>query len=154
MESEPRSRGSQGLTLVELLVVLAIIGLATAVAVPNLGTVIRRSSASSPGEELAHVLRSVRSEAARRGRTVCLELNTVSREFRVVVRDGAGDSLLKLGALKGAWAVPEMAARGPGALICYDPLGPAVPSGRWSIADDESTVLEIDGWDGSVSVDR
>lgn len=68
-----RDRVQQGLTLFELLMSMAILGLLTAVAVPSFQSISTNSRLATETNEIIATLRLARSEAAKRGQnvTVC-----------------------------------------------------------------------------------
>jgi general secretion pathway protein H len=65
-----RSRKSGGFTLVELLVVLALLALTAAMVVPFLGHAVPRSALAAAAAEIRAALRGAGSEAIAEGRTV------------------------------------------------------------------------------------
>ncbi|MEN8133147.1 MAG: GspH/FimT family pseudopilin [Pseudomonadota bacterium] len=77
---------SQGVTLLELLIVLMVLGIAAAVAIPGL-------SSSNPhkielaAEEIAEAMRYARSEAVRSGEPRGFQLQTTEKRIRVVSAD-------------------------------------------------------------------
>ncbi len=67
MPRSPQARPTPGFSLLELMVVVAIIGILTALAVPSLLTLVRRSRVSSEAGTLAALVGSMRSQAVTRG---------------------------------------------------------------------------------------
>ncbi|MEQ6886206.1 GspH/FimT family pseudopilin [Salicola sp. Rm-C-2C1-2] len=63
-------RGSQGLTLVELMIVVAITGVMAAIAVPAFDGFISRNRITATTNDLVGALNLARSEAASRGESV------------------------------------------------------------------------------------
>lgn len=65
-------RGQRGLTLIELMVTLAVLGIVIAVAVPSFSTMISNNRALALGEDLVGALSYARSEAVKRSGNVTL----------------------------------------------------------------------------------
>jgi type II secretion system protein H len=76
-----RSLGQGGFTLVEILLVLALMALAAAALLPAAGALFRQGSGESPGELMTGVLQEVRREAVLAGRPVTLRFNAGTQSF-------------------------------------------------------------------------
>lgn len=70
-----------GVTLVELLVVLAIIALAYAVAMPSLRGTARSVELRAVAQDLASHLNAARAQAMRRGEPVTVVIDTTERRY-------------------------------------------------------------------------
>lgn len=66
------NRTSNGFSLVELMVVVAIVGIFAAIAVPNFASVLHRSAVSRAANELYDLLQYSRAEAVTRGTRVII----------------------------------------------------------------------------------
>ena len=76
------ARASGGFTLVELLVVLAVIGLIAALATPDIQRALPGVEARAAARGLAADLRATRGEALRRGTPAGLRLDLDRRRYR------------------------------------------------------------------------
>jgi Tfp pilus assembly protein FimT len=137
--------------LIELVVVLAILGIMAVLAAPNLRTVVGSAEPATPAEELAGVLRTARDEAVRRAVTTCAEWSPSSGEFRVWVRAAGRDSALAEGRLQGLAGVASPAPTALARHVCFQPWGTAEPGIRWTLPD-AGAVVDVDAWDGRLAV--
>jgi type II secretion system protein H len=89
-----RARGRSGaLTLVELLVVLALLGVMAGVIVPRMGGSLGRQELREAAGRLAHTARTVRELAVARQQLCALEIGLDAGGYRIVTqagRSGAG----------------------------------------------------------------
>ena len=74
----PRKLGRQGFTIVELIVVIAIVGMVLAIAIPYFGAAMRRSRVTAEARQILVPLLKARLEAIKRGNNVLVEISTNS----------------------------------------------------------------------------
>jgi type II secretion system protein H len=70
-----------GFTLIEILLVLALMALAGAALLPAAGALFRQSAGENPGDLVAGVLQEVRREAVLAGRPVTLRFDAEAQRF-------------------------------------------------------------------------
>lgn len=87
MTSRAAAPLAHGLTLVELLVLVAIVAILAGLGMPHFGTAIARQRARNAGDELATALQLARFEALRRGGQVVLRKAEVPGCSAPSVRD-------------------------------------------------------------------
>jgi len=76
-------RSTRGVTLLEMLVVLAIMGLIAALVLPTFGSGVSTSELRSSARQIAAGLRAARSEAVSQRRETFLVLDLEGRRFKV-----------------------------------------------------------------------
>lgn len=87
-------RGERGFTLLEILVVLAIAGLITAVALPRFGGTLDGLRARSASREVAALLRAARLDAIKERTVVVVAADPATQELRTEV--GGRERVLKI----------------------------------------------------------
>lgn len=79
-----KARGQSGVTLVELMVVLAVISLLAAAIYPSLGNVLQVTGSKGAAEQVASAIRLARQYAITRGNNHCIQFGaTPSTNFRI-----------------------------------------------------------------------
>lgn len=76
-------RSSKGFTLVELIIVLALLGLITALAVPVLGGLSERQLPEMAARSLAMELRKVQQKAVTTGNSQAIDFRIYSNDYRI-----------------------------------------------------------------------
>lgn len=146
--SEPR----QGFSLVELMVVLAIVGLTTGLALPAVASAFGAGTETDITEELATLLRSTHRMSIIRGSTIELYIDPSSgrwwiRDRRDPERMAHGRLELDAGARLRASSARVGYIFSPRGPVRSEPVTATTTTGR-------TVILSIDPWTGAVGVDR
>lgn len=101
METAVRpARGNGGITIIEMMVVVAVAAILLAVGVPNLYEFVVRNRIEAAGNEFVAALNLARSEAIRRGRMVVIRNNAGNQNWGSGWRmfaDDDGDNVMDAG---------------------------------------------------------
>jgi Tfp pilus assembly protein FimT len=138
--------------LVELVVVLAVLGVIAAVVAPNLAAALDRLSSPDPPHQLAAVLQAARSEAARTATIVCLE--PILTGGRGTLRLAVTRDLSGTAQIPGVVVPTRVDAGAAGSRICFYPTGLASPAGWSLIVQSDTFAIRVDPWNGAVSILR
>lgn len=132
-----RSVRTSGHTLVDVILVLFVMGILVAAAVPDLGRAQRRYAAHAAARQLRSDLAQARMEAILRGKTVTIAIDTAAGSYGAT--DAGGASLLsrtmppsvRIRTTANRQSIP-FTARGTTDLYSTTWIGPAAdPDGTW-----------------------
>lgn len=156
-----RPHRSSGLTLVEVLVGLAVIGIMAGIATPAIQNLIHKNKIDGLAREVAVFMRLARLEAIRNSRPVLVVADTDSLEIIVMVDENfdgvlgpedrmlgrktlaAGLSYLEPGGATGVDSVDGLLIQGDLAEAVFLPDGSAQANGALRIGDQRDNYLEV-----------
>ncbi len=96
------SSSARGVSLVELLIVVAIVGLMVAISIPSLHDISRKRELQASTAELRAIFRNVRARAVARGRNSAVKFRQIGGVWNYgFFDDGDGDGVLNDDILKG-----------------------------------------------------
>lgn len=142
-----RASGRQGgVTVIELMVVIAIVGVLAAVAIPAFDSIIKNNRRATVANELLASLMSARGESTKRGQTVrvcgtvdgaaCANDGNWDKGW-LVYADADGDATLDAGELIRRFVndYPITVRSSAGALMSFPPFQRSVTAGNLTICD-------------------
>lgn len=169
MGSRRRCNGARGFTLIEVLVVVAIIAIALLIGAPKLFEILRQQRFIGNAQQATALMRQARAEAVRRGVPAGVTQRFAERDLVAFVdadADGtfsAGDRVLPGGIVPLGTGVdmygpaddygsgvredanvgfPETVANGPGTVL-FNNLGAANAAGAFRFVDTRNNYLEV-----------
>ena len=143
-----------GFTLIELLITLAIIGLTTAIAVPNLQALRRRAAVRAAANEIRAIFRNVRARAITRSANAGVKFTRGAYDWQYAIYDdGDGDGVRNDDIQRGVdrrVTAPHYMIRGAElasisipASVRVDPDGAAMPANASPVQFGTSTICSF-----------
>ena len=140
-----------GFTLVEVIIVLAIMGIIGAVTAPSLVRLGRQDELTASAGEVARVLRSARMAALERAVPVSVIIEPAARKY--LVKTEADDGQLTLA--EGTMALPPgvtLLSERPRVRFAFTRLGSAAPESLMVTGGGGAAVVGVERWSGEVYV--
>lgn len=140
-----------GFTLVEVVVVLAILGIVAAITAPALLRLGRQDDLTDSANAVARVLRNARLAALERAISVSAAIEPGSQRYLVSAESDEAPVILAQGSLQLA---PGMRLRSdrPHVRFAFDRLGSAEPDSVTVAGGDREAVVGVERWSGDVYV--
>jgi prepilin-type N-terminal cleavage/methylation domain-containing protein len=134
----------RGFGLAETVVVVAVIGIATAVAMPSLLTYWQAAALTSGAQELQSILSSARQLAIRQNTTVCVERSGSRVRYRVGGCGGA--QWVGAGTDNNGWMGLSNGVQitNATASVAFSYLGAANPGGTYTVRNPANTAQTLD----------
>lgn len=142
-------RAHRGFTLVEILVVLAILGITAAAVVPALARATEEDSTTRAARELERVLIAARTAALERARPVDLTLLPEQGRYRTRLRDGAA---LDSGTIALDAGIRIRSAVSP-QVFRFSPTGTVDGDSLLVLGTGGARVVLVDRWTGGIRVE-
>ena len=147
-------RKHNGFTLIELLITIAIIGLTTAIAVPNLQALRRRSAVRAAALEIRAIFRNARMRAITRSANAGVKFTRGAYDWQYAIYDdGDGDGVRnddirrgvdrRVTAPRSMIRGPELASISIPASLRVDPDGAAMPANASPVQFGRSTICSF-----------
>lgn len=145
---------ARGFSLIELLIVIAIVGMTAAVATPHAQSLRRRAAVRATAMEIRSLFRAARSRAVTQHRHAGVKFTRGARDWECAIYDdGDGDGVrnddIRSGvdrmfeAPRTVSAVPELASVSLPPAVSVDPDGAAIRSGASPVQFGRSTICSF-----------
>ena len=135
-----RRRGHIGFTLVELITVLSLFGVAFAVVVPPFATLARRRATQVASHRFIATHTLARSTAVRFGRAAELHIDASNGRFWIEVDTSqAGGGADTLGSMRHVMPIGRLTMTSDRAVLCFDSRG--LPTNRGPCEAADATVV-------------
>lgn len=144
---------SRGFTLVEVLVVLVLLGIAAAVVVPALPRIAEEDPLARSGEEVTNVLRRARRTALERGAPIALTVDTEASRYWVEIYERGEWRPLTQDVLSLSPRVSLTAERGRARFV-FRPNGSALGDALAVRDGARGTRIAVDPWLGDARAAR
>jgi type II secretion system protein H len=142
-----------GFTLVEVVIVLAILGIVAAVTAPSLATLGRQDELTEAANSVARLLRQARLAALERAVPVSAVIEPAGRKYLVSVESDDAPVILAQGSMPLPPSVRLLSDR-PRVRFDFRPLGSAEPDSLAVTGDGGTALVGVDRWSGEVYVKR
>jgi prepilin-type N-terminal cleavage/methylation domain-containing protein len=131
-------RKNSGFSLAELMVVIAIIALICAIALPATTSWLSKQRKGNAAREMLGFLELARLTAVRRGRPVIVQLDYAAETYRAMLdtdRNGTGDELVRAGSMPPGIDLMQPASSSLGTAFRFNNLGMPVKIGSDQLHD-------------------